>query len=132
MSRGSSASVENANFAKSPKPPTFKAQSHSPVRHGHLLQHRRASICLPVTRYGCSPTDELVSVASYVPSSPEEQQQRRRYVHVDFVVIADLLDSDVVLGVDEWLCGGVCLRESHDTGYVLELGVIIHLHLRPN
>lgn len=52
-----------------------------------------------------------------------------RYIHVGFVVIADLLDSDVILGVNEWLCGRVCLGQSYNTGYVLELGVIIHLHL---
>lgn len=46
-----------------------------------------------------------------------------------FVVIANLLDPDVVLGVDERFGGGVCLGESHDTGYVLELTVIVHLHL---
>lgn len=51
------------------------------------------------------------------------------YIHVGFVVWADLLDPDVVLGVDERLCGGVRLGESHDAGYVLELGVILYLHL---
>lgn len=51
------------------------------------------------------------------------------YIHVGFVVSANLLDSDVVLGVDERFCGGVSLGESHNTGYVLELTVIVHLHL---
>lgn len=51
------------------------------------------------------------------------------YIHVGFVVRTNLLDSDVVLGVDERFCGGVCLCKSHDTGYVLELTVILHLHL---
>lgn len=54
------------------------------------------------------------------------------YVHVGFVVGANLLDPDVVLGVNERLCGGVCLGESHNTGYVLELTVIVHLHLYTN
>lgn len=51
------------------------------------------------------------------------------YIHVRFVVSANLLDPDVVLGVDERFGGGVRLGESHDTGYVLELTVIVHLHL---
>lgn len=51
------------------------------------------------------------------------------HIHVGLVVVANLLDSDVVLGVDERFCGGVRLGESHDTGYVLELTVIVYLHL---
>lgn len=51
------------------------------------------------------------------------------YVHVGFVVSANLLDSDVILGVNERFCGGVCLRKRHDARYVLELTVIVHLHL---
>lgn len=51
------------------------------------------------------------------------------YIHVGFVVWTNLLDSYVVLGFDERFCGGVCLGESHNTGYVLELTVIVHLHL---
>lgn len=51
------------------------------------------------------------------------------YIHVGFVFRTNLLDSDVVLGFDERFCGGVCLGESHNTGYVLELTVIVHLHL---
>lgn len=51
------------------------------------------------------------------------------YIHVGFVVVANLLDSDVVLGVNERFCGGVRLGKSHNTGYVLELTVIVHLHL---
>lgn len=51
------------------------------------------------------------------------------YTHVGFVVGANLLDPDVVLGVDERFCGGVSLGESDDTGYVLEFTVIIHLYL---
>lgn len=50
-------------------------------------------------------------------------------VHVGFVVGADLLDSDVVLGVDQRFRGGVRLGQSHDAGYVLELHVVVHLHL---
>lgn len=51
------------------------------------------------------------------------------HVHVGFVVGADLLDSDVVFGVDERFCGRVRLGQSHHAGYVLELHVVIHLHL---
>lgn len=54
---------------------------------------------------------------------------KKEYVHVSFVVGTNLLDSDVILGVDERFCGAVGLCESHDTGYVLELSVIVHLHL---
>lgn len=50
-------------------------------------------------------------------------------VHVGFVVGADLLDPDVVFGVDERFRGGVGLGQSHHAGYVLELHVVLHLHL---
>lgn len=43
------------------------------------------------------------------------------YVHVYFVVVVNLLDADVVLGVNQGLRGGVRLGESHHTGNVLEL-----------
>lgn len=49
--------------------------------------------------------------------------------HVGLVVGADLLDSDVVLGVHEGLGGGVRLGEGHHAGDVLELHVVVHLHL---
>lgn len=49
--------------------------------------------------------------------------------HVGLVVGADLLDSDVVLGVHEGLGGGVGLGQSHHAGDVLELHVVVHLHL---
>lgn len=51
-------------------------------------------------------------------------------LHVGFVVCADLLDPDVILGLNERLSGAVCLGESHDTGYVLELTVIVNLNLQ--
>lgn len=51
------------------------------------------------------------------------------HLHVGLVVGADLLDSDVVFGVDQRLGGGVGLGQSHHAGYVLELHVVIHLHL---
>lgn len=53
----------------------------------------------------------------------------RLHIHVGLVVRTNLLDSYVVLGVNKRFCGGVGLGESHDTGYVLELTVIVHLHL---
>lgn len=52
------------------------------------------------------------------------------YLHVSFVVRADLLDSDVILGVDERLCGCVGLSDGHNTRNVLEVTVIVHFHLQ--
>lgn len=51
------------------------------------------------------------------------------HLHVGFVVGADLLDPDVVFGVDERLRGGVGLGQGHHAGYVLELHVVVHLYL---
>lgn len=56
-------------------------------------------------------------------------QNSSLHVHVGFVVGADLLDSDVVFGVDERFRGRVRLGQGHDAGDVLELHVVVHLHL---
>jgi len=50
-------------------------------------------------------------------------------LHVGFVIRADLLDPDVILGVDERLSGCVCLSDGHDTCDVLEVTVIVNFHL---
>lgn len=50
-------------------------------------------------------------------------------LHVRFVVVANFLDPDVVLGVDKRLCCCVCFSESHHAGDVLEVGRILHLNL---
>lgn len=56
-------------------------------------------------------------------------QKLSLHLHVGFVVGADLLDSDVVFGVDERFRGRVRLGQRHHAGYVLELHVVLHLHL---
>lgn len=49
--------------------------------------------------------------------------------HVGFVIVPNLLDAHVVLGVDEGLRCGVGLREGHDTGDVLEVVLIVNFDL---
>lgn len=101
----------------------------SPVSHGHLFQHGRAGVGLPVTRYGSSPESCQTRICSSVSEDLDTLQNLSMHVHVSFVVGTDLLDSDVVFGVDEWFRGGVGLGQSHDASYVLELHVVLHLHL---
>lgn len=106
-----------------------------PVSHGHLFKHSRASVGLPVARYRCSPK---VCRAHQLQSFPFCSRSLKTFevpkvyfdIHVDFVVIPYLLDSDVILGVNERLCGGVGLGKSHNAGYVLKLTVVVHLYLR--
>lgn len=49
--------------------------------------------------------------------------------HVSLVVVADLLDSDVILGIDEGLCCGIGLSEGHHTSNILEVVVVFHFYL---
>lgn len=49
--------------------------------------------------------------------------------HVSLVVGTDLLDSDVVLGVDEGLSGGIGLGHGHHTGDVLIVMLVFHFDL---
>lgn len=50
--------------------------------------------------------------------------------HISLVVVADLLDANVIFSVDKGLGCGISLGQSHDTGDVLEVVLIIDLHLR--
>lgn len=49
--------------------------------------------------------------------------------HVSFVIVANFLDSDVILGVDEWLGGGVGLCHGYDAGYVTEVILVLNFDL---
>lgn len=49
--------------------------------------------------------------------------------HVSLVVVAYLLDPDVILGINERLCCGVGLGEGHHASNVLEVIVVFHLDL---
>lgn len=51
-------------------------------------------------------------------------------LHVSLVIIADLLDADVVLGLDVWFGGGVGAGKGHDAGDVLEVLLVLHFDLR--
>lgn len=55
---------------------------------------------------------------------------RTAHLHVGFVVRANFLDPDVVLGVYEWLCSTVSLSDGHHTCNVLEVAHIVHLNLQ--
>lgn len=57
-----------------------------------------------------------------------QDQQRRS--HVSFVIVANLLDAHVILGVDEGLRCGVGLGQGHDAGNVLEVVLAVHFDLR--
>lgn len=57
-------------------------------------------------------------------------QDRRRHSHVSFVIVANLLDAHVILGVDERLGCGVSLGQGHHAGNVLEVILTVHFNLR--
>lgn len=50
-------------------------------------------------------------------------------LHVSLVVAADLLDADVVLGLDVGLGGGVGPGQRHHAGDVLEILWVFHFDL---
>ena len=50
-------------------------------------------------------------------------------LHVSLVVVADLLDADVVLGLDVGFGGGVGPGQSHHAGDVLEVLLVLHFDL---
>lgn len=50
--------------------------------------------------------------------------------HVRFVVGADFLDPDVILGVYKWLRGAVGLSDGHHARNVLEVTCVINFHLQ--
>lgn len=52
-----------------------------------------------------------------------------RHSHVSFVIVANLLDADVVLGVDERLRCGVSLGQCHNAGNVLKVILTVHFNL---
>lgn len=51
-------------------------------------------------------------------------------LHVSFVVAADLLDPDIVLGLDVRLGGGVRPCQSHHAGDVLEVLLVFDFNLQ--
>lgn len=51
------------------------------------------------------------------------------FLHVSLVVVADLLDADIILGLDVGLGGGVGPGQSHHAGDVLEVLLVFHFDL---
>lgn len=49
--------------------------------------------------------------------------------HVSLVIVAYLLDPDVILGINERLCCGVGLGEGYHASNVLEVVVVFHFDL---
>lgn len=66
---------------------------------------------------------------AYITSMKGPKDFNATNLHVDFVVRPNLLNSDIVLRIDERLGGGVCLCQGHDTSDVLKLTMIVHFHL---
>lgn len=51
-------------------------------------------------------------------------------LHVGLVVVSNLLDSDVILGLDVRLCGGIGPGQSHHADDVLEVLLVLHFDLQ--
>lgn len=54
----------------------------------------------------------------------------QKVLHVGLVVVSNLLDSDVILGLDIGLCGGIGPGQSHYADDVLEFLLVLHFDLR--
>lgn len=52
-----------------------------------------------------------------------------KLLHVSLVVVADLLDADVILGLDKGLSGGIGPGQSQHTDDVLEVLLVFNLDL---
>lgn len=50
-------------------------------------------------------------------------------LHVSFVIVTNLLDADIVLGINEGLRCGVSLGQCHNTGNVLKIILIVNFDL---
>lgn len=54
----------------------------------------------------------------------------RNVLHVGLVVVADLLDADVILGLNVGLGGGVGPGQSYHADDVLEILLVLHFDLQ--
>lgn len=75
----------------------------------------------------------LLSGGSDIPLGWGESEEYllgpQPHSHISLVVVAYLLDPDVILGVNKRLCCGIRLGESHHTSNVLEVVVVFHFDL---
>lgn len=51
------------------------------------------------------------------------------YSHVSFIIVANLLNAHIILGINEGLRSGVGLREGHNTGNILKIILIVNFNL---
>lgn len=58
-----------------------------------------------------------------------KQKRAEFHSHVSFVVVANLLDTNVILCIDEGLRRGVSLGQCHNTGNILKIVLIVHFYL---
>lgn len=56
-------------------------------------------------------------------------EKLKKFLHVGLVVVTNLLDSNVILGIDKRLRCGIRFRQSHNTSNVLEIILIVHFYL---
>lgn len=59
----------------------------------------------------------------------KKKTQQNVCSHVCFVVVAYLLDPDVIFGVYVGFSSGIGLSECYDTGYILKIIVVVYLDL---
>lgn len=79
----------------------------------------------------CLATINLLKRLKCLPSnSPAMPPTIKNTLHVSFVVAADLLDPDIVLGLDVRLGGGVGPCQSHHAGDVLEVLLVFDFNLQ--
>lgn len=65
----------------------------------------------------------------FPPPLPTAHPGIATHSHVSLVIVADFLDSDVILGVDEWLGGGVGSCHGYDARHVPEIVLVLNLDL---
>lgn len=63
------------------------------------------------------------------PPLPPSHPGIAMHSHVSLVIVADFLDSDVILGVDEWLGGGVGSCHGYNARHVPEVVLVLNFDL---
>lgn len=62
------------------------------------------------------------------PSFPSPAAETT-HSHVSLVIVANFLDTDVVLGIDERLSSGVGFCHGYNAGHVLEVILVLNFYL---
>lgn len=77
-------------------------------------------------------TENKILPAAHCNYTPLWMHRIRNVLHVCLVVVANLLDADVILGLNVGFGGGIGPGQSHHADDVLEILLILHFDLQGN